>query len=135
MEQAAVTAVALYAGLLALVGIWLALHVGRLRGQLRIFIGDGGHPRMIRAMRGQANFVESVPMALLLMLLAALLGAPVWLLHAGGIALVAGRILHGMHFMAEDAPRWQRAAGAGLTMLVLALGGIGVAAHALARMF
>ncbi len=124
-------AAGLYAGLLALVGIWLAVHVGRKRGALKIPMGDGGDLRMVRAMRGQANFVEQVPLALGLLTLIALFGTPVWVVHLFGITLFVGRVLHGLHFTADDAPGWQRGAGAGLTLLVVLLSAIGLIGHAL----
>jgi hypothetical protein len=127
-------AVALYAGLAALIAIWLALHVGRVRGQVKVLIGDGGNPRLIRAMRGQANFVENVPLALILLLTMALLGTPAWVIHLFGIALTLGRVLHALHFTADAAPQWQRGAGAGLTLLVLLLGGLGMIGHAVAAL-
>lgn len=131
---AGLVAFSLYAGLLTLIGVWLTLHVGRKRGQLGISIGDGGNPKMVRAMRGQANFVESVPLALVLILATALLGAPSWVVHLLGIPLVIGRVLHALHFTADDAPGWQRGAGAGLTLLVLVLGALGVVGHAVLRL-
>ena len=127
----AVLAVALYAALNGLIFMWLTAHVGKVRGQRKISIGDGGDPAMIRAMRGQANFVEAVPLALILMLMAALIGTPAWLLHVFGVALTAGRVFHGLHFCAEVAPGWQRAAGAGLTLLSVLLLAIGLLGHVL----
>ena len=134
IDNSALAAVALYAGLNALILGWLAAHVGRMRGKLKIFMGDGGNPRMVRAMRAQANFVEYVPMALILLLLMALMGAPALAIHALGAALVLGRVLHALHFTAEDAPAWQRGAGAGLTILVLLSGGLGAVGHAIAAL-
>lgn len=115
----ALAAVALYAGLNAIVLIGLAVQTGRIRAATRVSIGDGGDPRLIRVMRGHANAVETIPMALLLMALVALLGAPAWAIHALGVALTVGRVLHALHFAAADAPGWQRSAGAGLSALVL----------------
>ena len=134
IDNSALAAVALYAGLNALILGWLAAHVGRMREKLKIFMGDGGNPRMVRAMRAQANFVEYVPMALILLLLMALMGAPALAIHALGAALVLGRVLHALHFTAEDAPAWQRGAGAGLTILVLLSGGLGAVGHAIAAL-
>jgi uncharacterized membrane protein YecN with MAPEG domain len=127
-------AFALYTGLLTFVLIWLGFVIGKMRGELKISIGDGGNPVLLRAMRGQANFIENVPMALLLLLGMALFGAPAWLIHGLGIILVAARVLHGLHFTKADAPRWQRAAGAGLTVLVLVVGALGLIGHALVNL-
>jgi uncharacterized membrane protein YecN with MAPEG domain len=127
----ALAAAALYAGLNALILVWLAWSVVRIRMRERISNGDAGNPRLIRAMRGMANFAEYAPTALVLLFAAALLGAPAWVVHLFGIALTAGRAIHGWHFMQADAPGWQRMWGTILTLLVVSLGGLGVAAHAL----
>ncbi len=39
----------------ALLNLWLATRVGRVRGQEKVSIGDGGNDRLIRRMRAQAN--------------------------------------------------------------------------------
>jgi hypothetical protein len=130
----ALAAAAIYSGLNALILIWLAFGVGRLRGELGILVGDGGNARLIRAMRGQANFVETVPMALILIALSAALGAPAWVIHLLGIALTAARILHGLHFLAADAPAWQRSVGAAVTLFALLLAALGAIGHGLARL-
>jgi uncharacterized protein len=130
----AVLAVALYAGLNGLILMWLATNVGRTRMRLRIGMGDAGSPEMIRAMRGQANFVEYVPLILLQMTLTALMGAPALVLHLFGATLTLGRLLHGWHFTHGDAPGWQRSSGAALTMLALLGASLGLIAHAIYRM-
>ena len=119
----ALAAVALHAGLNAFVLIWLSVQTGRIRQRVKVSIGDGGEPRLIRVMRGHANAIETIPMALILLALVALLGAPAWAVHLLGLALTVGRVLHALHFTAADAPGWQRAAGAGLSGLVLLIGG------------
>lgn len=126
----ALMAVAIYAAALTFVFLWLTTHVGLVRGRLKISIGDGGNPLMVRAMRGQANFCENVPITLVLLLLMALIGTPAVVIHLFGATLLVARLLHGWHFAQDDAPGWQRAAGAGLTMLVQLLAGLGLLAHA-----
>ncbi|QDL90931.1 glutathione S-transferase [Paroceanicella profunda] len=110
-------AVVLAAGLCGLIAIWLMLHVGAMRGKLSISIGDGGNPAMIRAMRRQANFVETVPLTLVLMVLLALTGWSGLLLYAIGALLVLGRLLHALHFTRAEAPGWQRSVGSSLSLL------------------
>lgn len=127
-------AVAFYTGLNGLVLIWLAAHVGQVRAREGVLMGDGGNPALVRAMRGQANFVEYVPFCLVALVLMALLGTPLWVLHLFGLALTLGRVLHARHFTRADAPGWQRSAGAGLTGLVLSLASLGLIGHALAGM-
>lgn len=133
-DTSAFAAAALYAGLNGLILAWLAVAVVRVRARTGVSIGDGGDPRLVRAMRGQANFVELVPMTLLLLFALAFLGTQAWVLHALGGALTVGRVLHGLHFVQEDAPGWQRGAGAMLSFAALALAALGVVGNALAEL-
>ena len=60
-------------GSLRLIGVLtvaLSLHVGRLRTRKKIFLGDGGDPEMLAAIRAHANLVEFAPLCLLLIYLA-----------------------------------------------------------------
>ncbi len=134
MPTAGWICVAFYAGLNGLILMWLSINVGQVRSRERVSMGDGGNARVIRAMRGQANFVEYVPVCLIQLVLMAGLGAPLWLLHPLGIALTLGRLLHGWHFIQADAPAWQRGAGAILTAVVLTLGSLGLVGHTLVRL-
>ena len=61
------TTTALYAGILGLMAIALGAIAGRTRGQTGIFLGDGGNAEVVAAMRRHANFVENVPLLLVLM--------------------------------------------------------------------
>src|SRR5262249_21973830 len=88
----------LYAGALALVLLVLSVRVIQARGSTKVFMGDGGNELMIRRMRGQANFVEYVPMVLILLGLLETRGAPAWELHAIGATLLVARLLHGYTF-------------------------------------
>lgn len=123
--EAAIGAVAIYAGLAILILVWLAVQTGRVRQAEKVFMGDGGNPRMIRIMRGHANALEFIPATLIAMLLLAFTGAPLLLIHLLGLLLIAGRFIHAWHFAAADAPLWQRVAGTALSFF--ALGGAGVA--------
>jgi hypothetical protein len=120
---------AIYVGLNGLILLWLMTEVGLVRASVKVSIGDGGNFELIRVMRGQANFVETVPYCLLILLVMALMGAPVWVIHLFALPLTVGRILHGLHF-AGRGPALFRGIGAGLTMLVLLVGSIGVILHA-----
>ena len=52
------------AGLIGLLVVALTMHVGRLRGRKKIFLGDGGDPEMLAAIRAHANLVEFAPICL-----------------------------------------------------------------------
>lgn len=88
------TVTPLYAGLLALWFLLLSARVvsGRRGG---ISLGDGGDPQMLRRIRGHANFAEYVPLALLLMALLELSRFSIYVIHAIGLMLLIGRLLHG----------------------------------------
>jgi len=126
-------AAALYAGLGGLIALWHAWVVISLRFRLAVSIGDGGQPRLARAMRGQANFTEYAPLMFVLLFAMALMGAPAWVVHVFGAVFILARVMHAAHFLAADAPRWLRFHGALLTLICVGLGGAGVAAHAFAR--
>ena len=104
------------AGLLGLLAVALSMQVGRLRGQKKISLGDGGDPEMLAAIRAHGNFMEFVPLLLLMIYMASdFHGFRVT--AALSIVLLVARVLHagGMLGMV---PRG-RFLGAVLTMLLL----------------
>lgn len=84
----------IYIAILGLIFIPLTMRAALYRVKFKILIGTGDDPEMLRRIRGQANFVETVPMALILFLTMELLGAGTTWLHVLGITLVSGRISH-----------------------------------------
>jgi uncharacterized membrane protein YecN with MAPEG domain len=84
----------LYAALAALLLLALAGLVVRARWRYRTGLGIGTEPAMERAVRVHANFVEYVPLTLVLLLLAELASGPAGLLHACGATLIVCRVLH-----------------------------------------
>lgn len=98
----------------ALLNIWLAMRVGRVRMSEKVSIGDGGNDRLIRRMRAHSNYIENTPIVLILLALVELgLGPSLWLWGAGVVYLVA-RILHAFGM---DGMGWARSAGVIITML------------------
>ena len=112
----------LYAGLLALFFFVLSMRVIAVRG--RVSLGDGGDPMVLRRMRGHANFAEYVPFILLMMAFLEYRHAAGWELHAMGMALVLGRLLHGIAL--SFTPKWWfgRFFGSVLTIGLLTVCGI-----------
>jgi uncharacterized membrane protein YecN with MAPEG domain len=84
----------LYASLLAILFITLAINIIRLRYQYKTGIGDGGHETLEKAIRVHGNFAEYIPMALLMLGLYEINGADPSVLHVLGASLFIGRILH-----------------------------------------
>jgi hypothetical protein len=112
----------LYIGLAALLLVVLSARVIRLRYRYRTEIGDGGHAELARAIRAHANFIEYVPLALLVIVMADLLGHAKWTVHGMGIALVIGRVAHAYGFTTGEGPNLGRNLGVTLTLLVLIAG-------------
>jgi uncharacterized protein len=83
-----------YAAVLALLFVVLSVRTLRLRKRLRVAIGDGNDPQLARAARVHANFAEYVPLALLVIYLLEVGGAPRLAIHALCGALLVGRIAH-----------------------------------------
>lgn len=125
----AIAAIGIYAALCAIILIWLGNSTGTLRRKNRIAIGDGGNKHLMRTMRGHANATENMPITLILLTIAAMVGTPVFVLHILGILFVVGRVLHAWHFIQEDAPGWQRFIGFGLSVLVTLVLALGLAGH------
>lgn len=111
----------LYAGLLALVLLVLSVRTIQARASTKVYMGDGGNELMLRRMRGMANFVEYVPMVLIMMgLLEMKLVAP-WLVHTIGATLLVARVLHGYTFAFATHFPPGRFLGAVLTQAALAV--------------
>ncbi len=85
----------LYAGIL---GLWLLFLSGRVIQSVRVkggvSVGDGGKEEHTHVVRGQGNFIEYVPMAVLLLGILELQGTSTTWLHALGAALVLFRVMH-----------------------------------------
>ncbi len=112
----------LYAGLLGLFSLGLSSWVVVQRGRRKVMSGDKGDPIMANAMRTHANFVEYVPLLLILMGLAEVNGLGSTWLHVSGLTLLVARGLHA--FGMGRLPHWSPGRGGGATLtfvLLLAL--------------
>ena len=114
----------IYIGLAALLLLLLSLRVNRLRRRHGVVLGDGGREELTRAIRVHANFAEYVPIALLLIVAADIIGYETWVVHGLGIALIVGRVLHAYGLSRDPGESFGRAAGTGLTYAVLLVGGV-----------
>ena len=114
----------LYAGLLALWFLVLSAHVIRFRFG-GINLGDGGKPEVLRAIRAHANFAEYVPLVLLMLAMLETGGviAP-WVLHAIGLMLLVGRLLHGIAMAFTEKWFLGRAVGIVLTFASLTVAAV-----------
>jgi hypothetical protein len=109
------------AAALGLLNMWLGWRVGQFRGKLKVSVGDGGHEPLLRRMRAQANFIESAPLFLLLLLPLEVSGANRIGLATMAAIFVLARVAHPFGMESADQHRWRMVGtmGTGLTTLVL----------------
>ena len=109
------------AGALGLIGLILAFRVSMGRSKHKVYMGDGGNPDMIVLIRTHANFVEYVPLMLVLLGLLEFGGANRTALMVGAAVLVVARISHAIGM---GGPMALRAGGAMATYILLAASSI-----------
>jgi hypothetical protein len=108
---------ALYAGLLTLIVVALAINVTVHRVKLRVPLGDGGNAQMLRMIRLHGNAAEYIPLAIVLMAVYEINGGWHTALHVVGIALVAGRALQTWGMWGTPNTNLGRQSGQSLTWL------------------
>jgi len=109
---------AIYAALLAIVGVILGERVGLFRLKAKVSLGDGATSEIILRNRQHMNFVENVPMALILIALVEINGGSATWVHGLGGSLLAARLIHPFGLNAEKIMHPARIIGAGLTSLI-----------------
>jgi uncharacterized protein len=109
----------LYAVILTLVAIVLSNIISIKRGKANISILHGNDMNLAIWIRRHGNFVESVPLAIILMGLSEGAGASRIWLHAIGLTLVASRLLHVAGLDATNAKNPLRIAGGVGTQLAM----------------
>ena len=107
------------ASVLALLCLALAARVSGARMKHRISLGDRGNEELVVRMRTHGNFVEFLPLVLILMALLEASGAGRIGLIAAGAVLVVSRLLH-MIGMPRPAPNFFRASSATGTYVLMA---------------
>ncbi|MBL8517809.1 MAG: MAPEG family protein [Betaproteobacteria bacterium] len=83
-----------FIGVFAVIQVPLTLMVGLRRATAGIGFLDGGDKTLLRRMRAHGNYIENVPMIVLVLAAAELCGAPAWALWTAGGVMLGGRLLH-----------------------------------------
>jgi uncharacterized protein len=122
MNSTPIPITAVFAGALALMLVGISIRVTRLRAKKKISLADGGDKEMQAAIRVQGNFIEYVPMALLLMGLLESAGARHWIVYLFGALLVMARIAHAFALYTGFFP--MRVVGTSTTWALIAIGGL-----------
>jgi uncharacterized membrane protein YecN with MAPEG domain len=106
----------IYAGLCGLLLVVLYLRISQRRLTAKIGLGTGGDDELERRVRAHGNFIESVPLALVLLFLFEHAGAEA----AFGIALVVSRVAHAQGISKTSGRSTGRFYGSIGTVLVIA---------------
>ena len=111
---------AIYAGLLAIFALVLSARAGSYRGkaQVSILYGDPVNWELAQRVRAHQNFLEYVPMILILMGVSELNGASSTWLHSAGALLLVARIAHMVGLKHDNMAHIGRLIGAGGTALI-----------------
>ena len=109
------------AGAAALLHIWLGMRVARVRGQVKVSVGDGGQEPLIRRMRAHSNFHENMPIFIVLIGLLELAGADARILWGAGIAFILARIAHGFGMDRPSPSRFRMIGSVGSSVVILGL--------------
>ncbi len=110
----------LYAGVLGLLSVLLANQVLYVRLRAR----EMPDWKPDATLRVQANFVENVPLALVLLYLVEVSGVTTLAVHLFGSALVVFRLLHAWGMSRHEGANYSRLIGAQGTFLVLSVLGM-----------
>lgn len=113
------TTTTLYA--LPLIVIWMTLfmRVTSFRSAIGCSIGDAGNVKLLQKIRQHGNFIEWVPMTLLLMVVAEAQGTDAIWMHTAGALLVIGRLAHPFGLKIDNAGHPLRYVGNGTNMLAV----------------
>ena len=111
------------ASVLALFALVLAFRVSLGRMKHKVSTGDGGNIEMNIRVRSHANFVEYVPLLLILMALLEAAHTNAVFLEIFGAAVILSRLLHAIG-MPRKAPNPYRAIGSLASYALLAIGAL-----------
>ena len=113
-----------YAGVFALIYLFLAIRVSMLRGGAQVMIGNGGNPRLERAIRAHGNCGEYVPFSLLLLGFMEMQRNSAYLLHGLCLLLIVGRSIHAFAISQTSETMALRVTGTLMTHAVLIVAAI-----------
>ena len=110
----------MYAGIFAVFALVLSFRAGSYRGTagVSILYGDPANMELAQRVRVQQNFLEYVPMMLILMGLIEANGGSHMFLYVVGDLLIIARIAHAIGLKHDNMAHKGRAIGAGGTALI-----------------
>jgi uncharacterized membrane protein YecN with MAPEG domain len=124
---------AIYAGLCGLLLVILYVRVSQRRLATKIGMGVGGDTVLEQRIRAHGNFVESVPIALVLLYLLEQTGVYPVYIHVFGTALVLARVAHAQGISTTAGRSAGRFYGSIGTLLIIAALSIWLLANTVAN--
>lgn len=111
---------AIYAGILAIFALVLSFKAGSLRGKtgISVLYGEPQNLELAEKARAHQNFLEYVPMVVILMGIIELNGGGAIFLHTVGALLVIARIAHAVGLKHDNMAHPGRLIGAAGTALI-----------------
>ncbi len=103
-----------------LMSIPMAISVGLRRTATGISLLHGDDDDLLRRIRAHGNFIEYVPLALLILAAAEVVGVSAWIVAGCGVVLLLARVLHYFSLRAGVDTKG-RALGAALTTVTMAV--------------
>jgi uncharacterized protein len=94
--------ISIYAALLALYYIYLSFNVINVRRATQVALGDDENPQLQRVIRAHGNFIEYVPLAVILLFLAEYQGLASHYCHALGATILLGRVFHNLGIVEKN---------------------------------
>jgi hypothetical protein len=120
-----VTITPMYAAGLGIVLLILSIRVvAVIRAKGGVLCGDGDNPDFTPILRGQQNFIEYVPLILILIAFAEAGGSSASWIHGMGAALLVARVLHPLGLTSKAGVNPLRFIGTNLTWIVLLLASV-----------
>ena len=117
----------LYASLLTIMAVLLALKTGMTRGKTNTMLGHGESSELLQSIRAHGNLIENAPFVIILMGLLEMQSIADWKLHILGSLFFLFRILHayGISISRESTP-YRLAGTIGSWLIMLSMSGYGV---------
>ncbi|MFT6899487.1 MAG: putative membrane protein YecN with MAPEG domain [Paraglaciecola sp.] len=115
---------AFYAGLLAMLFLYLSALVIVNRRNKQISLGDGGDKHFLQFIRAHGNFSEYVPLVLVMLLIAEINRTDDVFLHLIGTTLLFGRLIHSFGLRRHTGASWQRVVGMLLTFASMTIAAV-----------
>ena len=111
---------ALYAGIMMIFALVLSFYAGSFRGKsgISVLFGEPANMELAERIRIHQNFLEYVPMAIILMGIIEINGGNTTFLHVFGVVLIISRIAHAVGLKHDNMGHPGRVIGAGGTALI-----------------